>query len=395
MIRTGVIEEVERVGGWQVIQLPVHPTGRIPVKRGMRSLGGVVAWVDGKQRWMRDLAEAGIPVVNCGGDWRDVEGIGSVVVDLPSVLHLAVEHFQELSLKKVYYFGHKVSSDSRRQGALKVFRKIAAGVGIEVASLETRGKNPDENLERLLAPQSEQKLIEQFASLEGSLGLFAENDYFARLACNTAVRAGKRVPADLAILGAAGDLLGRFGSPTISTVPFPGVDVGKEAFRIIDNAHRGTPIPAKAIQVKATSIIVRESTGGKARDIAMERVSRWIERESLRGLTVQELSEVAGMSLKALRRRYKLVYGEEPSEHIRRVRLGEAKRRLRSTGEAVSEIAVACGFTSQAAFYNYFLRHEAVSPSEYRKEAGVWDGQGEGDASSGQTVAARLPVPRD
>jgi len=32
----------------------------------------------------------------------------------------------------------------------------------------------------------------------------------------------------------------------------------------------------------------------------------------------------------------------------------------------VAEIATACGFTSQASFYNYFLRHTAISPSDFR-----------------------------
>ena len=122
----------------------------------------------------------------------------------------------------------------------------------------------------------------------------------------------------------------------------------------------------------AIKVVVRESTGGKKKDVGMERVHRMIERDALTGLTVQELPDVAGISLKALRRRYRVVHGIEPSEHIRRIRLAKAKELLKSTNATMCEIASACGFASQAGFYNYFQRHEGMAPSEYRsREGGV------------------------
>jgi AraC-like DNA-binding protein len=266
----------------------------------------------------------------------------------------------------VVFFGHKVSSDPRRRALLDLLGRLAADARIEVGSLETRGRNPDEHLERLLAPRAERVLIRQFAALDGSLGLLAENDCFARLACDVAALAGKRVPADLAILGTAGDLMARFGSPTISTVLLPGVDVGRAAFRMIAGFHRGRPMTTEDVRVDASTLVVRESTGGVARDIAMERVHRWIEREAFQGLTVQELSDVAQMSVKALRRRYRAVYRMEPSEHIRRLRTDRARHLLGGTDRPIVDVAAACGFSSQAAFYNYFLRHEGVAPSDYR-----------------------------
>ena len=370
-IRQGVVRGMERVSGWQVLQLPMHQSGRAPVRLGMDSLDGVITWAESRDRWVRSLAAKGVPVVNCTGDWQETAGVASVVVNLRSVLELAVRHFRDLGLQKVILFGSRVSSDPARGAVAGLLRELAEPEGIEVTCLETRGRNPDEILDSLLVPASEHELIHQFAALKGSHGMFAENDYHARLACDLAALAGKRVPMDIAILGADGDLLSRFGSPTISTIILPGEEIGQKAFHLIDSFHRGVSFPTGRIEVMATTIVVRESTCGKAPDVVMDRVFRWIERETCRGLTVQELPEVAGMSLSTLRRRYRAVYGMEPSEHIRTLWVAKARELLESGDQPVVEIAAACGFSAQAAFANYFHRHTGMTPTEHRQRAKV------------------------
>lgn len=369
----GVADAAEETGGWQILQLPVHPSGKIPVRTGMESLDGVIAWTDRKHAWMEDLPRWGVPAVNCGGDWNGEPGIGTVVVRLRSALQLAVRHFQDLSLRKIYFFGHRITSDPQRAQAMRALTEVASSAGMEVEAIETRRKNPDENLERLLTPEKESRLLREFSVMTGTAGLFAENDYFARLACNLASLAGKQVPGDLAILSGSGDLLGRLGEPTLTTVPLPGREIGREAFRLIERASRGIPLPTNPVIVDANRIVVRESTAGKSGEVIMERVHRRIEQEAVHGLTVAELSEVAGMSQKSLRQRYRQVFGEEPSQHIRRLRLAKAKNMLTDTMEPIVEIAAACGFASQPAFCNYFLRHEGTTPSHFRKQSGQAD----------------------
>lgn len=367
-IRRGVVEALEQVSGWRVLQLPMRESGRPPVRDGMDSLDGLVTWAEPRDAWIGDLVAKGIPIVNCNGAWQGTAGVAAVMPRSHSVLELAVKHFQELSLERIVFLGHRITSDPSRAMMADMLADLAAPVGIEVLRIETRGKNPDEDLERLLRPRNEHRLLREFAALKGHFGMFAEHDYLARLACDVAARAGKRVPADLAILGAAGDLLGRFGSPTISTIPLPGREIGKRAFDLIEEFHRGVPLPSEPVEIEASTVVIRESTGGKAGDIAMERVFRCIEREAYRGLTVEELASVAGMSPKAVRRRYRKVHGEEPSTHIRRLRLDRARQLLECSGLPIMEVASLCGFSSQSAFCNYFLRHENISPTAFRME---------------------------
>jgi len=40
---------------------------------------------------------------------------------------------------------------------------------------------------------------------------------------------------------------------------------------------------------------------------------------------------------------------------------------LKETDEAIGQVAAACGFSSSAAFANYFQRHVGCSPGELRK----------------------------
>ena len=185
-----------------------------------------------------------------------------------------------------------------------------------------------------------------------------------------ALRTGRAVPADLAVLGAGNGLIGRYGDPTISTVAFPGEEIGRRGFELVARAATGEPMPHSKVSVPADELIVRESTGGRARDVALERVHRRIEAEALGGLTFGELPHLAGISAKVLRERYREAYGEGPSEHIRRLRVGEAKRLLVETELPIASIAAACGFSSQAGFYNYFQRHTGWAPKEYRAQGG-------------------------
>jgi AraC family transcriptional regulator len=76
---------------------------------------------------------------------------------------------------------------------------------------------------------------------------------------------------------------------------------------------------------------------------------------------------LSGVSSKTLVRRYEEAYGIDPTEEIRRLRLDQAKRMLRETDQPIAEIAALCGFSSQAGFYNYFMRHTRTCPSEFRK----------------------------
>ena len=218
----------------------------------------------------------------------------------------------------------------------------------------------------MLNPQNEKRLLKCFREQARPLALFCEDDHFARLACNVGKLAGLRIPEDLAVLGASDDVVGRLGEPPISTIRLPGREVGRKAFQLIEASWNGKTMPKERVQVPATELITRESTVGQCLEVALARTRREIEVGALNGVTFEELTESSGMSQKILRRRYANAFGETPTEQLRRIRIEAAKKLLMEGESSMVEIATACGFASQGAFYNFFVRHTGLPPSEFK-----------------------------
>lgn len=367
-IREGVLQAAEKAGGVQIIEMPFQTSGARPMKKGMESLDGIVTWADTRQTWLSDVSESGVPIVNCGGDWVPAERLGAVAVQMGSLLELAVSHCRDLSIPRLKFFGQIVSSSEGRMRLVEALAEKTDPFGIETGFIEIKGVPPNQSLSRLLNPEGEKTLLKQFREEELPLTLFCEDDHFARLACNVAKLAGLRVPEDLAVVGASDDVVGRLGDPPISTIRLPGREVGQKAFQLISQSWQGVSMPAEKIQISATELIVRQSSVGECLEVALERTRRKIEMEAVKGMTFEELAGSSGMSQKSLRRRYAEAFGENPTDHLRRLRIEAAKRMLMNEETTMTDIAIACGFASQGAFYNFFNRHAGMSPSDFREQ---------------------------
>lgn len=79
---------------------------------------------------------------------------------------------------------------------------------------------------------------------------------------------------------------------------------------------------------------------------------------------VAELAEEIGLSRRQLLRKLSALTGHSPAEHLRRLRLEEAERLLRSRSGNVAEVAYAVGFETPAHFSRVFHKHFGVLPSE-------------------------------
>jgi transcriptional regulator GlxA family with amidase domain len=92
-----------------------------------------------------------------------------------------------------------------------------------------------------------------------------------------------------------------------------------------------------------------------------------IEREAVRGVSLGELVAASGLSTKTLVRRYQAAFGVDPIDEVNKLRLAEAKRLLVAGDMKVADVAAKCGFSSQAAFNNYFRRHGGCSPTAFQQ----------------------------
>ena len=91
-------------------------------------------------------------------------------------------------------------------------------------------------------------------------------------------------------------------------------------------------------------------------------------REHIDGpLSREVLAEVAGFSVPHFHRIFTSQTGENISNYVRRLRLERAGRKLRMGAVDITEVALAAGYDTHAAFSKAFRQQYGLSPSEFRE----------------------------
>jgi AraC family transcriptional regulator len=103
----------------------------------------------------------------------------------------------------------------------------------------------------------------------------------------------------------------------------------------------------------------------------IEAVMRYIREHISEPLDRETLADVAGFSVPHFHRVFTAHVGESAISYIRRVRLERAGRKLRMGAVDITEVALAAGYDSHAAFSKAFKQHFGLSPSEFR-QLGCW-----------------------
>lgn len=84
-------------------------------------------------------------------------------------------------------------------------------------------------------------------------------------------------------------------------------------------------------------------------------------------LSLDEIAESAGLSLRSLQRRFRKQLGVSPHVYYLNTRLNRAKQLLRQTDMTVTQVALACGFGSHSHFSTAFRKVSGRSPIEFQR----------------------------
>jgi AraC family transcriptional regulator len=96
-------------------------------------------------------------------------------------------------------------------------------------------------------------------------------------------------------------------------------------------------------------------------------VKHYIHQHTDKPLNREVLAEVAGFSVPHFHRIFTAHVGENIATYVRRVRLERAGRTLRMGAVDITEVALAAGYDTHAAFSKAFKQHFGLSPSEFRQ----------------------------
>ncbi len=95
-------------------------------------------------------------------------------------------------------------------------------------------------------------------------------------------------------------------------------------------------------------------------------VKKYIRTHIDESLTREELAGVAGFSVPHFHRIFTAQLGENIASYVRRVRLERAGQKLRMGAVDITQVALAAGYDTHAAFSRAFKQQYGLSPSEFR-----------------------------
>ena len=98
----------------------------------------------------------------------------------------------------------------------------------------------------------------------------------------------------------------------------------------------------------------------------LDTVMKYIREHLNEPLHRDVLAGIAGFSVPHFHRIFTTHTGENISDFVRRVRLERAARKLRMGAVDITEVALAAGYDTHAAFGKAFRQQYGFSPSEFR-----------------------------
>jgi AraC family transcriptional regulator len=96
-------------------------------------------------------------------------------------------------------------------------------------------------------------------------------------------------------------------------------------------------------------------------------VKRYIREHIDEPLNREVLAAVAGFSVPHFHRIFNACLGENIAAYVRRMRLERAGRKLRMGAVDITEVALAAGYDTHAAFSKAFKQQYRLSPSQFRQ----------------------------
>jgi LacI family transcriptional regulator len=308
----------------------------------------------------------GIPAVVLGHRDQEVRGLINVVTDSEVIGGMAADHLMRCGFKHFAYCG------------------LARGVREQTPWSQLRQKFFCEHVTQaghqlppvfvLPPPGSDwnkirRRLADWLLALSHPLGLMACNDDCGAQVAEACKLAGLAVPEAVGIVGVDNDeVVCGLADPAMSSVAVNFERAGYQAAEALDRLMRkSNKVPSK-IQALASYVVARRSTDVMAvEDASLEKALACIRNRAGSPLTVNEVARAAGISRRALERRFRHQLGNSVLQAIRHQRTDQIARLLLETNLPVTRIAESLGFADAQHFARYFRSAKKMSPLAFRK----------------------------
>lgn len=316
-----------------------------------------------KEELIEWIQSGGAPVVTVAADLIDPR-IVTVCLDPTSIAELAAEHLLASGCRRFIHVGfdHSMGSEYRADA----FRKVLIERGYKSDNFDFTTKFIQTTPSQMKADEGD-ALASMLAKGPHPVGVLSLSDPVARVVLDICKEHELDVPNQVAVMGVDNLPTAIQNRPTISSIDYPGEEVGYRAARLLAKIIDGGPRPRKPVYIKVKNLVARESTVGKMYvDDSFAQALELIQRRACHGLSTRDLVEALPVSRRWLEQEFQKNIGRSPLQEINRIRLATAKRLLQTTELPVGQIADMIGFSAQAGLTNFFQKHTKLSPTEFR-----------------------------
>jgi AraC-like DNA-binding protein len=150
------------------------------------------------------------------------------------------------------------------------------------------------------------------------------------------------------------------------------------AVRTIYDQCRAPATPLRDLQVRMQiALLLVQVLGRMSAPAAVEPqpavalVTDYLARHLGEDLSVNDMADVAGISVTALQTVFRSQIGMPPGEYFTRLKMDEARRLLRTTELPVRQISQALGYRSERYFSAAFRRYFLLPPGRFRQQRGA------------------------
>ncbi|MDO4583786.1 MAG: XylR family transcriptional regulator [Planctomycetia bacterium] len=307
-----------------------------------------------------DLARAavktGAQIVDLG--LVQLPGLHTVIPDYEKDAQMALQHFRERLFENFAFVAirGKRYSEERLAAFSALLRGQLAVYELEQEDLAYCGFIP--------------ALSEWLKTLPVQCGLFACYDMVGLQTIYACRQAHRKVPRDIAVLGANNDEIQcNISQVPLSSIQVNGYEIGYQAAKMLHALMQGDS-PPQEIRVPSLGICTRRSTAVVAvNDSLVQNAYQQIHHHYSVGMTVESLAEKLNVSSRTLQRRFQKSLGRTIHEEIIRSQLQIAVDLLSNTDFSLKTIARRAGFTSDSYFITVYKKFFHETPRRRQKLA--------------------------
>lgn len=362
-VSVGIHKYADRHGPWLVFIDPRGGEEPLSLPHGWHG-DGVIARI-ANPHLTRELLATKIPAVNVSGIRLSDNPFPCVTTDLTASGRMAAEYFLDRGFRSYAYFSllglHYVATHQRAFSD----RLAESGCSCAVYAVRPRrGADPDWNLD--LA-----ELGKWLVSLPKPVAILTWNASSSRDVLFACQLAGLLVPEEVAILSGSDDnLLCAMAHIPISGIQVPAEQIGYQAAALLDGLMHKRKPKTDTLLIPPSGINARRSSDTLAiDDPSLAKAIRFVREQATRPIQVTDISLNAGLSRRALERKFETALGRSPASEIRRIRLERAQNLLETTDMPIPEVAGNSGFGSPEYLAFIFRKAFGLTPLKYRRSA--------------------------